>query len=63
MEESHKDHFKNINRLSMLQILNNIPAGTLNVLYKFQGPSLTVGTACASGLSAIIEAVKWVRLN
>ena len=38
----------------MLQVLTNIPCATLNVKYKFQGPSLTVSTACATGLSSII---------
>jgi 3-oxoacyl-[acyl-carrier-protein] synthase II len=47
----------------MLQILANIPAATLNVQHQFKGPSLTVSTACASGLSAIVEGYKWIRLN
>lgn len=47
----------------MLQILANIPAATLNVQLQLKGPSLTVSTACASGLSAIIEAYKWILLN
>lgn len=38
----------------MLQILTNIPAATIAVNYKLKGPSLTVSTACASGLSAIV---------
>jgi 3-oxoacyl-[acyl-carrier-protein] synthase II len=47
----------------MLQILANIPAATLNVSHKFKGPSLTVSTACASGLSALVEGFKWIKLN
>ena len=47
----------------MLQILTNIPAATLGVKYKLKGPSLTVSTACASGLSAIVEASKWIMLG
>ena len=47
----------------MLQVLANIPAATLGVLHKLQGPSLTVSTACASGLSAIVEGYKWIKLN
>lgn len=38
----------------MLQILTNIPCASLNVKYHFHGPSLTVSTACATGLSAIV---------
>lgn len=47
----------------MLQILTNIPAGALNVLYGFKGPSMTVSTACASGLSALIEGTKWIKMK
>lgn len=45
----------------MLQILTNIPCATLNVKYKFNGPSLTVSTACATGLSAVLEGYKWIK--
>ena len=47
----------------MLQILTNIPAATIGVNYKFKGPTLTVSSACASGLSAIVEAAKWIKLG
>ena len=47
----------------MLQILTNIPSATIVVNYKLKGPSLTVSSACASGLSAIVEAYKWIKLN
>jgi 3-oxoacyl-(acyl-carrier-protein) synthase len=47
----------------MLQILTNIPAATIGVQHKFRGPSLTVSSACASGLSAIVEAYKWIKLG
>lgn len=47
----------------MLQILSNITAGSLNVKYKLLGPSLTVSTACASGLSAVLESYKWIKLG
>ncbi len=45
----------------MLQVLTNIPCATLNVKYKLNGPSLTVSTACATGLSAVIEGYKWIK--
>lgn len=61
--ESIASNYVNVNRLSMLHILSNVPAGTLNVKYQFHGPSLTVSTACASGLSSIVEAYKWIKLN
>lgn len=47
----------------MLQVLTNIPSATLNVKYQFQGPSLCVSSACATGLSAIIEGFKWIKLD
>jgi 3-oxoacyl-[acyl-carrier-protein] synthase II len=63
IQESSASHFKTVNRLSMLQILTNIPAATIGVNYRFKGPSLTVSSACASGLSAIVEAAKWIKLG
>lgn len=63
IQDSAASHYKKVNRLSMLQVLTNIPAATLGVRYGLKGPSLTVSTACASGLSAIIEAAKWIRLG
>lgn len=47
----------------MFQVLANIPAATLVVKYGIKGPSITVSSACASGLSAIVEAAKWIRLG
>eukprot|EP00919_Chromeraceae_sp_WS-2016_P065102 GHVR01154112.1.p1 GENE.GHVR01154112.1~~GHVR01154112.1.p1 ORF type:complete len:112 (-),score=13.96 GHVR01154112.1:486-821(-) len=61
IEDSSSKAYKTVNRLSMLQILTNISAATLNVKYNFKGPSLTVSTACASGLSAVMEAYKWIK--
>ena len=63
IQDSYSTNFKTVNRLSMLQILTNIPAATIGVQYKFKGSSLTVSSACASGLSAIVEAAKWIRLG
>lgn len=63
MQDCHSDHYQTIHRLSMLQVLSSIPAATLNVQLAFKGPALTVSTACASGLSAIVEAAKWVKLG
>ena len=63
VEESSANAYKTVNRLSMLQILTNIPAATIGVNYKLKGPSLTVSSACASGLSAIVEASKWIILG
>lgn len=54
INESISNSFKSINRLSMLQVLTNIPCATLNVKYQFEGPSLAVSSACATGLSAVI---------
>lgn len=54
IQDSASSHYQNIHRLSMLQILTNIPAATVGVQYQLKGPSLTVSSACASGLSAIV---------
>lgn len=61
IEESRDNAYKTVNRLSMLQVLTNIPCATLNVKYKFNGPSLTVSTACATGLSAVLQSYKWIK--
>ena len=29
--------------------------------YKTSGPTMTVNTACASGLSSVVEAAKYIR--
>ena len=63
IQESSANHYKTVNRLSMLQILTNIPSATISVQHKFKGPSLTVSSACASGLSAIVEGAKWIKLG
>jgi len=62
-KESHQENYKNINRLAMLQVVSNISAAALGVQYQLKGPSMSVSTACATGLSAIIEGLKWIRLN
>jgi 3-oxoacyl-[acyl-carrier-protein] synthase II len=59
--ESLKNNYQNINRLSMLHILASIPTGMLNVKYKTRGPSITVSSACASGLSSVVEGYKWIK--
>ena len=58
-----KKNFQNINRLSLLHLITSIPTGVLNVKYKINGPTLTVNTACASGLSAVVQAAKYIKYN
>ena len=31
--------------------------------YKINGPTLTVNTACASGLSAVLQAYKYIKYD
>lgn len=47
----------------MLHLITSIPTGVLNVKYKTNGPTLTVNTACASGLSAIVQAAKYIKYD
>jgi 3-oxoacyl-[acyl-carrier-protein] synthase II len=63
VQESVGSSFQNINRLSLLHLITSIPTGVLNVRYKTSGPTLTVNTACASGLSAVVQAAKYVKYN
>jgi 3-oxoacyl-[acyl-carrier-protein] synthase II len=61
LEEASTSGYEKINRLTMMHILANIPAATINVKYGLKGPSGCISTACATGLSAIGEAYKWIR--
>lgn len=61
LEEVAANGYDKINRLTMMHILSNIPAATVTVRYGLQGPSSCVSTACATGLSAVVEAYKWIR--
>jgi 3-oxoacyl-[acyl-carrier-protein] synthase II len=61
LEEASTSGYEKINRLTMMHILANIPAATINVKYGLKGPSRFISTACATGLSAIGEAYKWIR--
>jgi 3-oxoacyl-[acyl-carrier-protein] synthase II len=47
----------------LLHLITSIPAGVLNVKYKIKGPTLSVSTACASGLSAVVQATKYIKDN
>lgn len=47
----------------MLHLITSIPTGVLNVRYKTCGPTMTVNTACASGLSAIVQAAKYIKYD
>lgn len=46
-----------------MHLISSIPTGVLNVRFKTSGPTLTVNTACASGLSAVIQAAKYVQYD
>jgi 3-oxoacyl-[acyl-carrier-protein] synthase II len=61
--ESANSNFQSINRLSLLHLITSIPTGVLNVKYKINGPTLTVNTACASGLSAVLQAYKYIKYD
>lgn len=63
VSESASSRFQNINRLSLLHLITSIPTGTLNVKYKTNGPTMTVNTACAAGLSAVIQAAKYIKYD
>lgn len=61
LEEANTKGPELINRLTMMHILSNIPAATVSVKYGLQGPSGSSSTACATGLTSVIEAYKWIR--
>jgi 3-oxoacyl-[acyl-carrier-protein] synthase II len=59
--EAAVNGFDRINRLTMLHILSNIPTATLTIKYGLKGPSGSVSTACATGLSSVGDAYKWIK--
>lgn len=61
VEEAAHGGYQKINRLSMMHILSNIPTATLSIKYGTKGPTLSLSTACATGLSSIGEAYKWIK--
>mgnify|MGYP002365695797 FL=1 len=61
LEEAGPNGQERINRLTMMHILSNIPAATISIRYGLQGPSGCVSTVCATGLSAVIDAYRWIR--
>jgi 3-oxoacyl-[acyl-carrier-protein] synthase II len=52
-----------VGRLSMLQILSNIPAAVLSLKYGLRGPTQTIATACASSASAILDGYTRVAMG
>lgn len=54
--EGHRVH-----PAAILKVMYNAPAGQISALHKFEGPSVTVTTACASGSQAIGEAFEAIR--
>lgn len=61
--KSHTANFTNINRFTMMNVLNNILATTVSVELGTQGPTIVPSTACATGLSSIGEAFNLIRLG
>jgi 3-oxoacyl-[acyl-carrier-protein] synthase II len=49
--------------LSVVRVMGNCCAAQVSIFFGLQGPSFTVGTACASGATAVIAARDLIRLR
>ena len=58
-----KGGYENINRLTMLHVLNNMPTANVSIKYKFMGPSSTNATACSTGASSIGDGFRFIQLG
>jgi 3-oxoacyl-(acyl-carrier-protein) synthase len=47
----------------MLQVLNNMTTANISIKYKFQGPSGTTASACATSAASIVEGAKCIQLS
>ncbi len=45
------------------RIISNMGSGYISIMYGFRGPNFSTSAACASGSSALIEAVNLIRLG
>lgn len=57
------DGFDSINRMTMMNVLNNVIQSVICVKHKIKGPMLCPATACSAGLSAIGEAYNAINLG
>jgi 3-oxoacyl-[acyl-carrier-protein] synthase II len=60
---SQATKYAGIHRFTMMNVLNNILATSVSIRLGTKGPMLTPATACATGLSAIGEAMNSIRLG
>jgi len=58
-----KGSYEQINRLTMLHVLNNMATANISIKYKFQGPSGTTASACATSAASIGEGMRMIQLS
>lgn len=63
ISDAQGSKYAGLHRFTMMNVLNNILATSVSVRLGTKGPMLTPSTACATGLSAIGEAVNSIRLG
>jgi 3-oxoacyl-[acyl-carrier-protein] synthase II len=50
-----------INRMTMLNMLNNMTAGSIGITYNLGGPQLSASTSCSTGLGVIADGYMMIK--
>lgn len=61
LSKTHLHGFKSINRLTMLNVLNNMNCASISLQFKLRGPTSSPSTACSTGASSILDAFNFVK--
>lgn len=61
LSKVHLGGFNSINRLTMLNVLNNMNCASISLAHKLQGPTSSPSTACSTGASAIHDAFNFIK--
>lgn len=63
MDQVQSKGLTGINRMTMLNMLNNMTAGSIGINYGLGGPLLSASTSCSTGLSVVADGFMMIRNN